>query len=281
MLTSKTRPQIWTGWPALVVLLLWALGGCARVANVHHASDYDPLANDGARYAVGGFVLGTDVTLDSQAEIGSGVVNTDPRLQTDAWAAHLYGPLLTARGGQDVWAWSALRDNIPADTITAVQAAYAAGKALPPQLVRPLAADLPEITYLVLARIDRNDIEIGANTPAVLGNQLANQSRDPHAKTDLMTRTVKTRRTVTVTMDVWDLRRGRSVWSSTVTRNKTELYGAGDEDAEQSLVVTPPAADGTPPEIRIKGASLTMPELDALLDEACRDLVGNLFAIAD
>jgi hypothetical protein len=265
----------------LVVLFLLLLGGCARVANVHHAADYDPLAQDGAKYAVGGFVLGSQTTLDSQAEIGSGAENSDPRAQTDAWANELYGPLLAGRAGLNVWAWSALRDNIPADTITAVQAEYAKGSGLPPEMITPLAADLPEITYLVLARIDRNDIEIGSNTPAVLGNQAANESRDPHAETDMMTRSVKTRRIVKVTMNVFDLRSGRSVWSGAVTRNKTELYSPSEEDLDQKLVVTPSTEEGAAPEIRVKGASLAMPELDALLGEACRDLVGNLFAIAD
>ena len=278
MLTSTMRKIMRTGRPALVVLFLYCLGGCGKVANVHHAAGYDALAGDGAKYAVGGFVLDTRLELDRQAEIGTAAENGDPHYQTDTWAPLLYGPLLAGREGLGVWAWSALRDNIPADAITAVQTAYARGGVLPPEMFAPVAKDLPEVTYLVLARINRNDIRIGANTPpSVLGNQVANESRDPHAETDLMTRSVKTLRTIGLTMDVYDLRNGRSVWSGTVERQKAELYSADDQDGEAELVVTPASEEGASPDIAVKGASLPMPELNDVLAEACGALVAELF----
>ena len=277
MLTSTMRKIMGTGRPALVVLFLFCLGGCGKVANVHHAAGYDALARDGAKYAVGGFVLDTRLELDRQAEIGTAAENSDPRYQTDTWAPLLAGPLLAGREGLDVWAWSALRDNIPADAIAAVQTAYARGSVLPPEMFMPVARDLPEVTYLVLARIESNDIEIGANTPTALGNQLANESRDPHAETDMMARSIKTRRTVGVSMDVYDLRTGRSVWRGSVTREKTELYSASDQDIGAELVVTPATEEGAAPEIEVKGASLAMPELSDVLDEACAALVAELF----
>ena len=180
-----------------------------------------------------------------------------------------------------MWAWSALRDNIPADAISAVQKAYARGGVLPPQIFVPVAQDLPEVTYLVLARIDRNDIRIGANTPAALGNQVANESRDPHAETDLMTRSINTRRTVGVTMDVIDLRSGRSVWSGSVERQKVELYSANDLDEGAELVVTPASEEGASPEIAVKGASLPMPKLADVLGDACGALVAELFKVQE
>jgi len=265
----------------LVVLFLFLLSGCGKVANVHHAAGYDPLARDGTKYAVGGFVLDARLALDRQAEIGTSAENADPRYQTDTWAPLLSGPLLAAREGLDVWAWSALRDNIPADAITAVQAAYAVGSVLPPAMFTAVARDLPDVTYLVLARVDRNDIEIGANTPTALGNQLANESRDPHAEIDLMTRSIKTRRTVVVSMDVVDLRTGHSVWRGSVTREKAELYSASDPDTGADLVVTPATEEGAAPEIEVKGASLAMPELSDVLGDACRALVAELFKVQE
>lgn len=261
----------------MAVLFLFLAGGCGKVANVHHAAGYDPLARDGTRYAVGGFVLDNRLALDGQAAIGTAAENADPRHQTDTWAPLLYGPLLAAHEGRDVWAWSALRDNIPADAITAVQSAYAAGGVLPPEMFAAVARDLPDVTYLVLARIDRNDIEIGANTPGALGNQLANESRDPHAETDMLTRSITTRRTVGVTLDVYDLPAGHSVWRGSVTREKAELYSASDQDTGEDLVVTPATQEGAAPQIEIKGASLATPELSDVLAEACAALVAELF----
>lgn len=266
----------------LAVLFLFLFGGCTgKVANVHHAADYDPLLEDGAKYAVGGFVLGAHADLDRQAEIGNAAQNTDPAYQTDTWAPLLYGALLTGRQNLEVWAWTALRDNIPADTITAVQTAYARGRVLPPDMFKDIAQDLPDITYLILACIDRNDIEIGSNTPSALGNQQANQSRDPHGVTDQMTRTIKTRRTVKLDMDIYNLRTGLSVWSGTVERNKTDLYSSNEGDTDQDLVVTPATEEGGVPEIKVKGASLAMPLLEDILAEACAALVENLFAVPE
>ena len=265
----------------MIVLFLFLLNGCAgKVANVHHAEGYDPLAADGTKYAIAAFVLGSHAELDRQAEIGTPTQNADPVYQTETWSPLLYGPFLTGRAGIDVWAWSALRDNIPADAITSVQVAYARGSVLPPDRFTQLAGDLPDITYLVLARIDRNDIEIGSNTPASLGNQVANESRDPHAEVDMRTRTIKTRRTVVVAMDVYDLRSGLSVWSGSVEREMTELFSANDEEVA-SLVVTPATEEGAQPDIQVKGASLDMPVLDDVLALACAALVENLFAVPE
>ncbi len=270
-----------TAFPLTLILFLFLLGGCGKVANIHHDADYDPMARDGAKYAVGGFVLGAQAELDRQAEIGTPDQNADPRYQTETWAPVLYGPMLTRRDDLEVWAWTALRENIPVDTITAVQTAYARGSVMPPAMFTQVAGDLPDITYLVLARIDRNDIEIGSNTPANLGNQAAIESRDPHTVVDQMTRTIKTRRTVAVSLDVYDLRSGRSVWSSSVERNLTELYSADNEDTGEELVVTPAVEEGDLPEIMVKGASLAMPALDDVLAVACAALVKDLFAVPE
>ncbi len=258
-------------------VLLGILGGCASVTNDHHAVQYDPLARDGARYAVGGFVLGVEAELERQSELGAAYRNADVRVQTDAWAPTLYGALLTGRADLEVWSWPAVRDNIPADVITALQTAYAAGDELPAAQFRLLAADLPDITYLVLARLDRNDVEIGSNQPGVTGNQIVDDSRDPHSRNDSLVRTVKTRRTVVVSLDVFDLRTGQSVWSGHTERKKTELFDPGERDGGDELVVTPSPIPGEPPEIRVKGASLPMPELEGLLADACAGLVGMLF----
>ncbi len=272
------RNSFCTGWPAGAVLFLLTLGGCGGGAtNDYQAAAYDPLARDGARYAVGGFVLGPQAELERQSELGAAYRNSDVGVQTDAWAPSLYGALLSGRTGLEVWSWPAVRDNVPADEITALQLAYAAGETLPPAQFSRLAADLPGITYLVLARLDRNEVEIGSNAPGSLGSQVVDDSRDPHGVTDSMARTIKTRRTVVVSLDVYDLRTGRSVWSGHTDRKKTELYSPEDRDEGAELVVTPSEEEGGAPEIRVKGASLAMPELEELLADACVGLVGSLF----
>ena len=270
------------GWSVAAILLLLLVVGCSgRLTHLHQAEGYDPLARDGARYAIGGFVLRVGEELDGQADVPAAVRNGEVQAQTDTWAPVLYGAMLTGRADLEIWAWPAVRDNIPADAITALQRAYAEGRLLPPARFTQLATDLPDITYLVLARLDRNEVEIGSNVPGSTGSQVTDDSRDPHGVNDALIRTVKTRRRVTVTLDVYDLRTGLSVWSGQAEREKTELYSPGPKDKSEDLVVTPATEEGGTPEITVKGASLAMPELADVLSDACTALVGMLFAVEE
>lgn len=262
------------------ILFLFLAGCASRMKQLHHAEGFDPLAENGARYAIGGFVMRAGEELDSEAKVDPAVRRGEVLAQTDAWAPTLYGAMLAGRPGLEVWSWPAVRDNIPADAITELQQAHAEGSLLPPDRFKLLAGDLPGITYLVLARLDRNEVEIGSNMPGGTGSPIADESRDPHGEGDSLVHTVKTRRKVTVTLDVYDLRSGRSVWSAQVERQKTELYSPGPRDKREDLVVTPSTAEGGEPTIRVKGASLAMPELEAVLGDACNELVGKLFETA-
>lgn len=282
MLTVSGEKSIGTGWPGAVILCLFLLGGCGgKVEQVHRAAGYDPLAADGVKYAVGGFVLGAGVEVVPEP----GVVllpgfADDPAAQSDAWAPALYGPLLAMRGGRDVWAWSALRDNIPADGITAIQTAIARGEVPTAGSLAQVAGDLPDITYLVVARLDRNEVMVSDTTPTGLRTDRRDPGGDVGAPPNTLLGTVRIRRTVGVTLEVFDLGGGQSVWRGSVERQRTELLSSKSITEREDLVVVPPKGEGGLPEIRVKGTALEAPALEGLLAEACEALVGNLFAVA-
>ncbi|MFT7700139.1 MAG: hypothetical protein ACI8S7_001979 [Candidatus Krumholzibacteriia bacterium] len=263
----------------MVVLFLLAISGCSgKVSRLHYAEDFDPLANDDAKYAIGGFVLSTLAELDRQAEIGTDEQIASLRFQTDTWAPAIYGPFLAGRRGIDVWSWSALRENIPADTITQVQLDFSRGEVVQPSLLKLVAADLPDITYLVLARIDENEVSISRSLPDV-NNRIGLDNNDARPPADSLGNTAKSRRTVKMTLEVYDLRSGRSVWRGDVKREITELL-AGDAMIEnQDLVVTPSEEEDGLPEIEVNSASVKFPLLDNVLADACAALVSDLFAI--
>ncbi len=281
MSTITVRNFFRAGWLGSAVLLLFLGTGCSGVVkNVKQSPDYDPGARDGAKYAVGCLVLGDKVELDRQAEIGTADQNADPGYQTDAWAPLLYGAMLAGREQLEVWSWGALRDNIPSDTITAIQKAYSWRDELPPEMFSSLAKDLPEITYLVLARVDNNELSIGGNSLAAAGNQDVVESRDPHAAVRRSADVTVTKRELTVTMDVIDLRTGLSVWRGVVKRYGSELFSM-EEAAPGDLLVTPATEEGGSPDIQVSGTALDMPQFEDVLAVACGDLVKKLFTVAD
>ncbi len=266
----------------MAVLFVFLFGGCSgKVASRQHATDYEPLGQSEAKYAVGGFVLGEKAERENDDEGAVLSEYGDHREQTEAWAPLLYGPLLVGRSGLNVWSWSALRDNIPADAIAEVHQAYAVGGVMPQVYLKALAGDLPDITYLVLARLDRNEISIWELAPANLDNGLGADAGDAPVLPRSLLQSVKTRRKITVTMDVYDLRTGLSVWTGSVDRTKTELVGPDSVNMKEDVVVTPATEEGAPPEIRMKGPSVEMPGLNDLLAEASAALVNDLFKIEE
>jgi len=274
---GSVRKSSLTGWPVLAVLFLSSMIGCGgTVSRLHYAEDYDPVAQDGAKYAVGGFVLSTAAELDRQAEIGSDEQNASLRYQTDTWSPIIYGPLLAGRGGLDVWSWSALRENIPFDTITEVQKVFSRGEAVPPSLLQQVAADLPEITYLVLARIDENEISIGRMLPDI-HNRSGFENNDFRPNADSLMNSAKSRRTVVVTLEVYHIRDGRSVWRGDVEREQTILLGGDAMLASEGLVVTPATEEDGLPEIQVNSAAVKFPPLADVLADACAALVTDLF----
>jgi hypothetical protein len=282
LLNVSGGKSIGTGWPQAVILCLFLLGGCGgKVEQTHRAAGYDPLAADGMKYAVGGFVLGAGVEV--VPETGDAPLSgfaDDPAAQSDAWAPALYGPLLAMRGGRDVWDWSALRDNIPTDEITALQTAIARGEVPAAGSLAKVAGDLPDITYLAVARLDRNEIMVSNTAPTGLRTDQSDPGGDVGAPSNSLLGTVRIRRTVEVTLEVFDLRGGRSVWRGSVERQRTELLSSKSITESEDLVVIPPTGEDELPEIRVKGTALAAPALEDLLAEACEALVGNLFAVA-
>ncbi len=82
-------------------------------------------------------------------------------------------------------------------------ASFARGGAPRPEDLAPLAADLQQVRYLALARIEGDETELRGDPEASLRHQRVRDGRDPHAST--ADRSLTTRRTVTVTLDVYDL----------------------------------------------------------------------------
>ena len=80
---------------------------------------------------------------------------------------------------------------------------------------------------------------------------------------------------MTVTLDLYDLDAGRSVWTTTATRRRDMLYNYAD--AEEGL--RPPLVGEGQPVITATGKPLPTAEFTEVLGDACAALAQRLFTV--
>ena len=265
---SLRTPRI-TGLP--VLLLALALAGCAgKVQTTHERSGFgrDDLARD--RLGVGGVVLGARLAGDPGALPAHDVPLNDVLAQAEAWTPLLYGQLLARADGVVIWPWPSVRDACGDSLLVGALAATARASVLKPAQLAPLADALGEIRYLAFARVDGDELTLHEAGPGTAENPQVRDNRDPHAVRRAPT--LKVRRQVKVTMDVYDLVEGRSVWTTSAERHRDELYDFNADDSGREPRVM---AEGEPV-ITAEGRSLPAPPFAKILEDACGALAERL-----
>jgi hypothetical protein len=255
----------------LVLLPLLLLAGCAgRVRTVHESEGFSHEQLAAGRLAVGGVVLAARAAADPSAAVPDGLPAGDVLAQAEAWSTSLFGGLLAADPALPSWPYGAVAGACPDSVLAFVLMDFARGGVVKPERLVPVAAALPEIGYLALARVEEDDLTLHEGAEAVMRDQRTRDGRDPHdAQLD---RSLKVRRAVTVTMDVYDLATGRSVWTATVTRHRDELYNFADQpDADR-----PPVVPEGRPVITAGGQPLPAAAFTRVLDDACGALARRL-----
>lgn len=255
----------------LVMIPLLLLAGCAgKVRTVHQGEGFDPARLEGAAIGVGGVVLAARAVADPAVAVPDGLPAGDVLAQAEAWSTSLYGGLLTARPGVAAWPHGAVAAACPDSVLAFALLDIARGGVLKPARLEPLGAALPEIGYLAFARVEDDDLTLHEGAEAVMRDQRTRDGRDPHGAQ--LDRSLKVRRAVTVTMDLYDLAAGRSVWTATVTRHRDELYNhAGLPDDAR-----PPVVPEGQPVITAGGQPLPAADFTRVLDDACGALARRL-----
>ncbi len=255
---------------ALLVGALALGAGCAgKMTTIHTAPDFDPAMLREAPVAIGGFVTSSRLLADPSQEAPGPMDTGDHLAQSDAWSPLLYGQFLTHASAVNVWPWSQVESRVAVAPLAAAHGALARGGLLRDAQLADIAAALPEVRYLALARLDGNEVTLHSST-----EQAARTSweRDGVENDEARDRSLSTRRRVTVTLDLYDLATGRSVWTATVEQVATELYNF--EKAEAGKRVG--ASGTTTPGITVQGTPRQGPPLDGVLEKACGRLVERL-----
>ena len=131
-----------------------------------------------------------------------------------------------------------------------------------------------QIRYLAYARVENDELSVEHLGPGAVENPQVRDNRDPHAAE--RNAIVKTRRQVTVTMEIYDLERGGIVWSATVRRQRDELYDFNAASADRKPDVVPQGE----PVITATGRAVPSPEFTQVFADACGALADRLLPAA-
>lgn len=278
MATSKHRRS--AAYVALVFLAAWSTG-CA-VQTLEHDTRYmeddftlADLASD--RVAVGGVVLAPDVPVDACADLPSGDFPANHLAQADQWSAALEAELHQAGIGEVVWGWPVVRTFLSERDLAALLGNYAADGRLDGGILVRLAAELPDVDILCLARVDGNRLErMGQFNQAPVAFRFADPAGawdridlvpsprgDPNVAVATGHDKYRPRgivgRTVRLTLDFYDLRAGRSVATVNVSVNlDTTRWQQPPGDREAVLVRSPSPAS---PLVQVAGTTSYAPPL--------------------
>jgi len=200
-----------------------------------------------------------------------GIAPEDYAAQSSAWSYLLYGQFLARAPEVQVWPWAQFAGRADSAAVAAAHATIARGGVLRREQLDRFAADLPEARFLVFARLDRNEVSLHNSTEQAARASWERDQVDD--ETQVRDRSVTTRRRVAVTLDLYDLQEGRSVWTATASRDAKELYNF--EDATETAA-TGELADN--PAVRVKGTPRQGPPLEGVLEQVCGKLVEKLVA---
>ena len=260
----------------LAAFLLISLGGCAgRVKVGELAGQFDAKELQMRPVAIGGVILGRGVGLDEAALIGEGDQNQDLWFQADTWSDYLFRSFLTQSPEVLVWPWSTVSAQADSAALAVVHEVFARRGIIKPDQLNALGRSIPEVGYLVLARIESNQLTTEQSMRSLIDAQRAKDGRDAHPETGRYIFSMK--RTVQVGMEVYDLFLGTLEWRGTVTRDRNELFGnqeIQEEDGGVQAQTTGKSAQNPP--FNVKGSSMHESCIDDLLAEICEALVRKL-----
>ena len=241
-----------------------SLAGCAtRVRETGAASDVS--SRLAARPVVATVAVATAPTAGGQLA---------PADRADA-ADALYGALLAGRPELTVWHPSVVGGLAGADTLAALATQYGRLGRLRPEDVRGLAAALDGCGFLALGRL---------TTDRIGSNALRQDTMNPEARAagqpehdSAWAATVNVQRDVTVTLELFDLATGESVWRAEASSRAKRLYEYDASSvADVSGMQQRLAGDDQTGYLSRGGEALRAPDLIDLLRQAFTGLAARL-----
>ena len=188
----------------------------------------------------------------------------------------LYRSLLTAPVRLDIWHPTTISDLAGADSLHALTVEYARYGRLRPDQVQPLAAPLSGCSFLAFGRLTDDQIE--SNTQQGDAFNPEDRIEGTPERYSSWAAVVTVQRKVTVTLEIFDLTSGDSVWRGEAEAKDRQLYEYEDPSARtsQEYLHERLTSDDEPNYLSRGGDSLKAPDLIDLMQTAFTKLVGRL-----
>ena len=258
---TRARPQA-----ALTILIaLLAVAACStKVRDVEAAPDFD--AQLAATPVVGIGDVTVAVTMDAVLA---------PPDSLDAVEV-LYRSFLTSPGRLDIWHPTTISDLAGAESLHTLALEYARYGRLRPDQVQPLAAPLSGCRFLAFGRLTDDQIESNTQHSDALNPQ--DRVEGTPERYSSWAAVVSVERKITVTLEIFDLTSGESVWRGEAEAKDRQLYEYEDTSVRTSneYLQERLATDDAPAYLSRGGDALKAPDLIDLMQTAFTKLVGRL-----
>jgi len=268
---------------AILPLLLLGISACSS-PEVQFQSESFPFQTIlDNRLAMGGIVLHDRLVFVDENELDFSGGPVEPYRESDRWSHHLERGFLVKAPDLDRWPWATVADQVDPVLMTEILRVYKRGGFLNEQKLLILAESLPGSRFLLLARIDENDLGLESNLPVSQMNAFNSSGlgKTPSSQGPIQPGRGSHfhRRSIRLSMDLFDLASGRSIWSASVARHRDQPLDSlsGGEPPSVRVQKAPDMEGGV--QIQGRGGLSGGPTLDEVLPDACEALVLELLAL--
>lgn len=259
----------------LLIAALLVLAGCrggAKVVTQTPGFDFGQMKE--SAWAIGGVYLNSNFIPDGAAEKELKPFLTPWYGISEAFSPMLYGGFMQTEPEMEVWTFGTVFSLVPQADLKPAANLVSSSKAPTRDQIQTIADNLPNVRYLVFARLDDTELVTDQDMASTVVDQINRDGRDPHANT--LSRTVIIRRGVFMTMEVYDLTDGTLVWSGKAdTWDEDFLNGDANEQSRDVLVLRE-GEDSEVTDIHLDGIMRKGPDLFGGVRETCGKVVEEL-----
>lgn len=227
-------------------------------------------------FAIGGVVLGDEVKMFRSPELPPDGLSLQDQAMT--WSPVLGGVILAAEEPLDALSHLGFIREVGNEHLPELLQRYAAGQYLSPDILTDFAKSPAGVRYLVMARIEADEIHLSADISST-GAQYWNpppsgEQRDHGSEPQGRTLSPEAERTVKVTMDLFDLASGHSIWTVQVSRSTKKFVDVAamgfDAGTADQIFAEDPFYRNT------AGRDVEGPDFEGVLRSCFVSLVGQL-----
>ena len=259
-------------WLMAALLVLAGCRGGAKV--VTQTPDFDFGQMKESAWAIGGVYLNANFVPDGAAEKELKPFVTPWHAVSEVFSPMLYGGFMQIEPQMEVWTFGTVFSLVSEVDLKAAADFVSHSKVPSRDQIQSIADHLPNVRYLVFARLDDTELVTDQDMASSVVDQMNRDGRDPHANT--LSRTVIIRRGVFMSMEVYDLTDGTLVWSGKADTWDEDFLNGDANEQSKDVEVLREGEDSEVTDIHLDGIMRKGPGLFDGVRETCGKVVGEL-----